>query len=180
MASVDFNEIRKAVSVVDVLPWLNIELHAENSQLRGPCPVRGGERSFVVTPGENVWACHQPTCKEHKLTKGGGVIELVMKVKQITSVRDAAIEIQKQFNVGSTAPPGLHSIAEKLIHEHDEVQSLGISIDDAQRLGIGYIAGGVAKGRVLLPIRTTTGTLVGYYQWSDRLEPKLKVPSKLF
>ncbi len=180
MASVDFDHIRKTVSVVDVLPWLDIELKAKNGELRGPCPLHGGERPFVVNPGLNVWSCWVPSCRLEKATAGGGVIELAAKVKKLP-FRAAAIEIQNQFLVARpAAPEGLHKVAAYLEPGHEAVKALGISEEDAVRLGIGYAPKGVFRGRVLLPIRTIEGKLIGYAGYTDQLQPALKIPSKLF
>ena len=103
-----------------------------------------------------------------------------MKIKKLEQ-REAALEIQRHFTAEKPpAPEGLHKVAEYLDPVHDAVQALGLSAVDATRLGIGYAPKGVLKGRVLLPIRTSEGTLVGYAGYSDKLQPALKLPSKLF
>ena len=49
-----------------------------------------------------------------------------------------------------------------LIFEHDLVQELGISAEDAEALGIGYTNKGLLKGHVCVPVRLTDGSLAGY------------------
>jgi hypothetical protein len=46
-------------------------LKRRGAELRGPCPICGGDDRFVVTPRKNLWHCRQ-------CAKGGGIIDLAM------------------------------------------------------------------------------------------------------
>ncbi len=74
-----------------------------------------------------------------------------------------------------TADNPLHKI-DYLEAEHEAVQALGISADVACMLGIGYAGKGTMTKRVLFPIRTEDGKLVGYIGYNANLDPQVKLP----
>jgi DNA primase len=176
MSYVDFDNVRKHVSVEQAAAWLGLELKKANHQLRGHCPIHGGgPRCFVVTPAENVFYCFAPECRA-----GGGVIELVMKVRGLQE-RDAALALQEHFlgrnaNVVSIDSPP--SRIDYLQPEHPDVQALGIPVEVAKMLGIGYAPRGTMAKRVLLPIRNKSGKLVGYVGLALDNEQPIKLPSR--
>lgn len=172
---VDFAHVRRSVEIEQVAHWLGLELKRANEQMRGRCPLHdGGERALVITPAKGLWYCFAPECKA-----GGDCIELVAKVRQIGQ-RDAAIAIQKHFL--EPDKPATHDQPLKpldyLLHEHPLVQALGFPEHIAWALGVGYAPKGIMRGRVAIPIRDATGSIVAYAGVNPDMEPMLKLPSK--
>lgn len=175
MTSVDFALLKRELSIEQVAAWLRLETVNDHQQLRCPCPVNGGgKRALVITPKRGVFYCFAPKCQT-----GGDLIALVAHCRQIAT-REAALEIQKAFRSRSEPPQNLENVADYLQPEHDAVQRLGLSPETAAALGIGFAGRGTMKGRVLIPLRTADGALVGYAGFAAALDPPLKVPSKLF
>jgi len=150
MTYVDFAFVRKHVTVEQAATWLGLDLKPANSQLRGRCPLHdGGARALAITPERNEWFCFANECK-----KGGGVIELVAKVKQL-SERDAAIEIQKHFldphkKVGTAENP-LQPL-DYLVTEHPFIKELGLTKQTCEHFKAGYAPRGIMRGRLAIPI----------------------------
>lgn len=174
---VDFAELKSRVSIEDVIGWLGIELKRSGEQLRGACPIHQGtnERQFVVTPAKDLFKCFATECGA-----GGDQIALVAAMKQC-SLREAALLMEEALLSPKTAP-GATKLPEGgldyLQPEHELVQGLGLTKDQAQRLGIGYAPKGVLRGRVCFPMRSEDGTLLGYCGYSEKLDPILKMPVK--
>ena len=174
---VDFNHVRRQVSIVQVAEWLGLELTPKGNQLRGSCPLHdGGSRALVITPSENIWYCWASECKS-----GGGTIELVAKIRQL-DFRDAAIAIQRHFLPGpgklpTPADAPLQPL-EYLEAKHALVQELGFEEAIARSLGIGYASRGLMRGRVAIPLRDEQGRLTGYVGVNPALTPPVKLPSQ--
>lgn len=178
MAYVDFEAIKKAVSIDQVADWLSIKLKPQsNGQLRGLCPLceKGDERSFVITPSKGLYFCF-------KGCGGGDILQLTARMKGC-STREAAVEISEHFSVGNsngststnrstvpaTTPKGPKSGTleplkplEHLTTDHPAIEALGLSVPVCEALGIGFASKGIMKGRVVFPLRLQDGTLVGY------------------
>ena len=175
---VDFKNVRDNVQIDRVAEWLGLKLTKKfmSEQLRGTCPLhRGGPRALVITPSKNRYYCFAPECRE-----GGDAVQLTAKVRQI-ALRDAALALQAHFldyhqKVGTADNP-LHKI-DYLQHEHGGVQDLGIAPEIARALGIGYAPKGTMIKRVLFPIRTEYGKLVGYIGYNKDLDPQVKLPKQ--
>jgi DNA primase len=176
MTHVDFRNVRDNVQIDRVAAWLGIKLTRRfmGEQLRAECPIHGGgKRALVITPSKNAFYCFAPECR-----KGGDAIELTAKVRRI-SAREAALALQAHFldyhrKIGTADNP-LHKI-DYLQHEHEAVQALGISADVARMLGIGYAPKGTMIKRVLFPMRSEDGKLVGYIGYGRDLDPQVKLP----
>ena len=91
---VDFSEIRRRVSLQDVLfrYYQITTLKREGDKLIGPCPVHGGDspRAFHADLGKNVWHCFS------KCQGGGNQLDFVAK-KEGINIRDAALKLQAFF-----------------------------------------------------------------------------------
>lgn len=159
----DFQTIKESNTIESVAERLGLDLKKSGNQLRGKCPSgEGGDRVFVITPAKAAWY-------SFAAEKGGDVIALVAFVNGC-SMKEAA-----QFLQGDTVPEkkaakssskegaerGFRAL-EYLEPAHEAVEALGLEIEDAERLGIGYCPRGVLKGNVAIPIRTADGTLAGY------------------
>ena len=164
MTSVDIKHVRDTVDIVRVAEWLGLQLTKKvfSEQLRAPCPVHdGGKRALVVTPSISRYYCFANECRE-----GGDAVQLTANVLKIP-MRDAALKLQSQFLNGTyrqdfTQQEKLAKVEEKLVFEHEEVQKLGLTPDQAKQLGIGWMQGGTMPKKLLLPVRSRDGDCIGY------------------
>jgi DNA primase len=92
---VDFKALRDRIPIERVITMLGIPLKKRGAQLRGSCPIcsHTSDRCFVVTPALNRFWCFG------ECQRGGDVIELVARVKQL-SQKDAAHLLVKHFAEG--------------------------------------------------------------------------------
>jgi DNA primase len=167
MGFIDFAAVKSAISIMEVCGWYSLELKQEQSSYRGCCPICKSDekRAFTVNPDKDMYHCHK--CK-----KGGDQISLVAAIEHI-SVKDAAarmLEHEEKPTPKAELKPLTH-----LIFEHEAVQAL-MSPEKAEEVGIGFANKGVLAGRLLLPIRDTSGKLLFYIGYSERLEPRWKLP----
>ena len=174
MTHVDFKHIRSLVSIEQAIDWLGLEGKRVGEQWRGLCPINGGERALVVTPSKQLFYCFAPGC-----AAGGDVIELVAKVRQV-STRDAALALQNHFvsvdkKVGTADNP--FQPLDYLDASHSMVKELGFDEPTARALGIGYAPRGIMRGRVAIPVRNAKGKLCGYVGINPALDPPVKLPS---
>ena len=178
----DFQQLKEAFDFDDAIEFLGLKLNAENNQLRGKCPAcnSGGARGLVITPGRGYF------CFGAK--KGGDQIALVAHVKGI-GMRDAAMLIQEELVPAvpastrtSRTVPDKHperddsaanqlAVLDYLQHDHEMVQAIGFTAEDAEALGIGYCAKGTLRGHVAVPVRLEDGTLSGYVGIDDAKLP---------
>ena len=189
---VDFEEIKKRVSIDEVLPMLTLSLKGKGNQLRGACPAcqRGGDRALVITLSEDAYYCFANK-------RGGDLISLVAHIRgydqQKGGMKKAALEIAQEMGLTeekpqrrnststcTSSPKGtdLSRISSRLQHEHEAVQELGFDPDTAEALGIGYDPSGFNRGRVALPVYQD-GEMVGYIGYNPDADPILKVHSSL-
>ena len=162
MSSVDFKALRSSVTLEQVLAMLDVKLlKKSNDQLRGPCPIFGHYKTFVVTPGKGLWICFSKDCG----STGGDMIALVQKVRGYgDDVRKAALDIMQHFslNGSKTHGEGLSNIASYLQPEHEAVQALGLSKETCVQWRAGFKPKGVLSGRLAIPCYDLAGTLVAY------------------
>jgi DNA primase len=128
-------------------------------------------------PSKNRYFCFATQCHE-----GGDAVQLTAKVLKIP-MRDAALQLQSQFLDGTyrqdfSPHEKLAKVEEKLQYEHDEVQKLGLTPDQARQLSIGWMPGGTMPKRVLLPVRTRSGDFIGYVGIPGGTE--MKVPKQWY
>ena len=171
---VDFKHLRSVISIEQVISWLGLEMKKTGDQWRGLCPINGGARALVITPAKGLWYCFAPEC-----AAGGDVIELVAKVRRI-STRDAALALQKHFLPDGQKPAPAENPLQPLDYldpAHSMVTELGFEEAAARQIGIGYAPKGIMRGRVAIPIRTNEGKLVGYVGINPALDPPIKLPS---
>lgn len=169
MSYVDFQEVKKNVSVTDAIDLLGLDMKFQNNQWRGQCPAcQGSERGLVITPSKDVYYCFSDD-------KGGDVISLVAHVRDC-SLKQAALFLQGE-PTSSTKP----KVEEKTVSlkpleyleaDHPAVEALGFEPEDAERLGVGYAKRGYHRGLVAVPVRTDDGTLVGYVGVTEAKLPK--------
>jgi DNA primase len=180
---IDFQELKAKTDILDVVDMLVLNMKQQGEQLRGPCPAcdEGDKRALVVTPGKGYY------CFSAK--EGGDCIALAAHILHLP-MKDAALRIAEHFEAhptGDKAEADEEPEREKkdsaplqplayLHHKHESVQALGIDVETAATLGIGYAKKGMMRGRVAIPIREEDGTLVGYCGFSADADPPLKLP----
>lgn len=177
---IDFEEVKARHPIETVAERLGLELKKAGNQLRGPCfSGAEGDRKLVITPAKGVWY-------SFALNEGGDAIKLVSMVNQC-SAKEAAAWIAgepekrpKRSERGGSSPErsearGGFAPLDYLEPDHPAVEAIGLSAEDATRLGAGYAPRGMMKGTVAIPLRSADGTLVGYLGCIDvKLPPSLK------
>lgn len=100
---VDFVELRRQVSIADVLRQAGLmsRLRGQGAQRRGPCPVhelnQATGRSFSVNLEKNVFRCLDPACDAH-----GNVLDLWAALQKLP-LRDAALHLAATFRLSLPA-----------------------------------------------------------------------------
>ena len=101
---VNFQEVKKAVSIEQVLDRYNVRvLPANRPRRRGDCPLpthtSGTKHSFSVDAEKGVWSCVATSCIAARGgKKGGNVIDLVAQMEKC-SARDAVIKLKAWFEI---------------------------------------------------------------------------------
>lgn len=186
---IEFAAIKRAVPLVAVLEHYRInELRRSGrNQLRGRCPLHGGEgrETFHVNTTEQVFHCF--SCGA-----GGSVLDLVAAVEGC-GLREAAEKLSEWKSVpGNVARPQKATVTKKresvsLLRfrlrgvdvRHPYLASRGIHEATAREFGIGYYGGpGLMSQRLVIPLDDEAGRLVGYGGRSlDGSEPRYRFPT---
>jgi len=166
MAYVDFQAIKKTITLEQAAHWLGLNTKLAGGTLRSQCPANGGDaRELVLTPAKQVGYCFG--CKS-----GGDVIWLVAHVKQI-SMRDAANELHMTFMQQvkeaepADVPPepqnGPARGMKALDHLDYHSDALGPLKEISEAVGIGVTNKGLMKGGyIAVPLRLPDGSIIGY------------------
>jgi DNA primase len=167
-AYLDFEQIKVSNTIDEVARRLGLDLVKSGASLRCKCPAceSEGVRNLAITPDKGLWYCFT-------FGKGGDVIALVAHVKGIT-VKEAA-EFLAGKPAGNTSKEKTKEVKpaegfkplDYLEHDHPAVIALGIEPADAERIGCGFAPRGMMKGTVAFPIRSETGSLLGYIGVED-------------
>lgn len=134
------------------------------TQYRGPCPhcKQGGPRVLAITPSKQGFTCFATKGKDGKHPRGD-VIALVAHCRGIT-FRQAAQELLDHYGLTngqshvSEATGNVVSVIEQvrqaLDYDCEEVAALGLTPDQARKLGIGKNTRprGSFRGRVVFPL----------------------------
>jgi len=177
---IDFAAIREAISIEKAAEFVGLPATAKD-QIRCACPAceTTDDRALVVTKSAGKYYCFAEK-------RGGDAIGLVAHIKGIGQ-REAAQLIQRELLRNSAVPDNptvRHSTStsrrrpvqehkqppaaigltplEYLEHDHEAVEALGLSAEDAEALGIGYAPKGIMRGLIAVPIRLPDGKLAGY------------------
>lgn len=172
----DFAALKASIRIEDVLARYNLPLKKSNgTTLTGHCPLpsHGSEKSkqsFSVNTERNIWNCFSDSCKKARGKSGGDLIELVRQLENCT-YKEAGEKLAGWFPPSSppaprTPPaesparnipleekhPGFTGL-QGINPEHPEIQKRGISVETAQKFGIGYFPGkGSMAGRIVFPL----------------------------
>lgn len=186
---IEFGAIKRLVPLVAVLEHYRIDQlrHSGRDQLRGRCPLHGGEgqETFHVNTAEQVFHCF--SCGA-----GGSVLDLVAKIEHCglreaaekvsdwRGVTDNVAQLQKTTVTKKRNPvPPLGFRLRRVDVRHPYLASRGIGEATAREFGIGFYAGpGLMSRRLVIPIEYEAGRLVGYCGRSlDGSEPRYRFPA---
>lgn len=172
MSYIDFEEVKAANPIGEVVERLGLDLKKSGKQFRGKCPSgEGGARALVITPDKGVWY-------SFGLKRGGDVLALVQLVNDC-SLKEAAqfllegtvpLEKAKKSSPKRGSERGFAPL-DYLQPEHDAVDAVGFPVEVAEIIGIGFAPRGILRGQVAVPIRTDDGTLVGYIGIEEAVLP---------
>ena len=188
---VDFQKIKEAAAVDQVVRYLGLSLKQHGDSWRGSCHLckASDPRALVITTSKRLFHCFK--CK-----KGGDMLKLVAVTKGI-EVRDAAIQLAACCGVGlapasnvkpapATAPPSperkgfdAEKYAAGLDPAHAALEALGVSAETYRAWKAGYSPSGVNRGRLALPVCARDGTVVAYCgrAINDEQQPALIFPN---
>ena len=185
-----FDEVRERVSMQDAVNYLGLTLtRKEGDQLRFPCPACKGtdKRALSVNPALGKFRCFA----WDKGRGGNDATALVAHVRGISN-GDAAKLLKDHFLSSAARPqravPQAHEAESKQLAPLDYLEAahpvldlLGVSEASALALGAGFAGRGTMVGRVLIPLRLPTGTLVGYLGIATKedMSPLLLFPKNL-
>lgn len=167
MPYIDFNEVKKQVSIEVAVQRLGFKTTKSGHQLRAACPAckQGGDRALAITPQKSLFYCFAAQV-------GGDQIALTAHIREIgakeaaewlvgtvqnSSVSSTSTSTVSKNDANASLPP-----LEYLEYEHQAVEALGFDPAVARFLGIGYAGKGLMKGTVAIPIRLMDGTISGY------------------
>ena len=201
---IDFNELKRAVSMDQVLSFLAIVgLRKTNTrQWKGACPFCKGVDCFVVTSDGGKEKTGAFNC--FKCPAGGDQIELVSLSrghgrKDRQGTFDGAKELHTRFV--SPSPRGAatdtsnsspqpnrerrsgfdpEAYAKTLDPAHEALAAFGVDQETFRAWRAGYASSGVNRGRLALPITGKDGSIVGYFGKTTKGEsPNLTFPNGL-
>lgn len=195
---IDFAALKESISFEKAIDFLGLALTRHGDQLRGECPTcdTDNPRALVITPSKGFY------CFGDK--RGGDVVGLVAHCKGIGQ-RDAAQLMQRELMGNSTSTSTSRSTSTRnrtstssrgrglqepkqetaaigltpldyLDPAHEDVEALGMTVEDAEALGAGHASKGVLRGLVAVPLRTAEGVLVGYAGIAEGRVGKLHIP----
>ena len=183
---IDFNEIKRAVSMDQVLGFLGIVgLRKTNArQWKGACPFCKGVDCFVVTNNGGKEKTGAFNC--FKCPAGGDQIELVSLArgrgrKDRQGTFDAAKELHAKFfatnsrgaaaDTSNTSPlPNRErrsgfdpeAYAKTLDPAHEALAAFGVDSETFRQWRAGYASTGVNKGRLAMAVVTPDGKIAGF------------------
>ncbi len=174
---VDFATLKQRLTIEQAAQILGLSLKPEGDKFRAMCPACKSDdpRSLVITPAKGLFYCF-------KAEEGGDLIRLAAHIRE-EPIKLAARFLWDRTCTVPTVPYGsdtpasekvpdkLEKVAARLEFKHPEVQSLGLTPEMAQALGIGYDRKGIMRGRVLFPLYRD-GKMVGYMGYTPDEEPK--------
>jgi DNA primase len=135
---VDFDEIKKRVSLEQILAHYNCSLSEFKAKeggksLYGVCPIHGGyTKAFKVTLSRNIWKCFG-------CDRGGDIFDLVVEMEEIDlenknmARREAGIKIIQWFGLErASIEKGKRKVVKNKVKEEEKGKSL-TSVDSESR-----------------------------------------------
>lgn len=170
---VDFAVLKQKVGIEQIVELLGLELKRSGEQLRGKCPIHGGDnpRHLVITPSRNLFYCFEPSCG-----KGGDQLQLYAEVKKV-STKVAAEEIAKAFSAEPARSDEFGPLP-YLQHDHPAMEAIGMPTEVGEGIGAGYAPKGVFRGYCLFPLRKPDGRLIGYIAVNPAADPPVRLPKQ--
>jgi DNA primase len=204
---VDFQAVKQAVTIGQVLGRYGIKLKRTGKELHGRCPIHQGkgDESFRANTEKNAFQCFSCQAK-------GNVLDFVAAMEKC-SIRDAGLKLQEWFGLAvgsiagrpasaadvssapatgsklareetaeecsSVANPPLKFQLRGIDHSHSYLTGRGISKETADTFGVGLFSGkGSMSGRCVIPIHNGKGELLAYAGRAiDGVEPRYKLPA---
>ena len=188
-AWIDLREFRKKLHFEQVLRYYGIEINRKGEQHQGQCPLpdHGGIRdspTFSVNLERNIFQCFG--CKAR-----GNVLEFAVLMEKVSlndgrAFRDVALRLQRELfpdegierrPTGRSAEPKptpQTKSPEVLVNQpldfelkgldggHPYLKGKGLSRETISYFGLGHCSRGVLKDRIAIPLRDSSGQLVGY------------------
>jgi CHC2 zinc finger len=182
---VDFQDLKARVSIEQIVQMLGLTMKKNGQQLRGPCTAcrSGGDRALAVNTGNKYF------CFSEK--KGGDQISLAAHILGV-DVKQAAERIADHFKVETQHRSSTNSTPQAprqktegcpeldyLDPIDDAVEAVGLPPAVADLIGAGFASKGTQRGRVLVPLRTKEGDLLGYMGIGLDKEPVYFFPDNL-
>jgi len=185
-----FEQVRNRVSISDAVAFLGLKpTKREGDQLRFECPnCRGTNKRALSVNVDKGFRCFASS------KSGNDATALVAHCRGI-SQREAAEILVDHFRLAEVQPGGSKVLTDAsksdvagnmqpldyLETDHEIVEVLGLTPRALEILGGGYAPKGTMAGRLLIPLRVASGTLVGYLGIATRddQEPLLLFPPDL-
>jgi hypothetical protein len=191
----DFATIKANVTIAQVLDMPEIKhLTPRGDVLRGACPICKATNgsAFVVTPARNIFYCFSER-------KGGSIIDLVARFRQITEAQ-AGQQIAQRFGLNGAVRGATKSTDNALPQQEPEIRRKAVGFDpiEYQRsldpshaslkdcgvpeqtirdLDGGYCAKGLNRGRLALPVHDAEGGILGFMGLALKGEqPEIQFP----
>jgi DNA primase len=188
----NFAEIKRRVSMLDVLKRYDVQLRAANqNSWAGKCPLpqhtSKDRDTFKVTHGKKGWgwACHSQSCVAARGTdkKGGDLIEFVKFMEQCRGLREAGLRLEEWFGAADNTAavsesPQVDAVEvdeetptnapltftlQGITHAHPYLTVRGFDEEECEYLGVGFYPGkGMMRNRIVFPLHDASGQLVGY------------------
>lgn len=177
---IDFKELAEQVDIYAVAKLLQLAIVKD----RATCPVCDSERALQFFAETNSFRCHSAE-------QSGDCIALYAHIHGV-GMYPAAKALKEQFGTATAAPTAPSTAPQKpevrtaraaqptpifdpaafasKLNYTDEVIALGVSEEDAERLGIGFY-----RGRVYFPMKDASGAVLGFIGWDGK---ELKLPPK--
>lgn len=152
----NFAEISKAISFIDVLNWLNISYQKKNKELRGDGFIVSLEKNLFFTPNDE--------------SLKGSVINFVAHHKQI-GLREAATLLKTQFLFSEKEIKHQREIPDLTLEYHDYLAKRLIEPKLAKEFEVGFVKQrSIISGRIAFKIYDHLGNHNGYigYKPEDR------------
>jgi len=184
---VDFAAIKRSVGLAPLLRRYQVKLRRSGvDQYRGCCPIHGGEGedAFHANLTRNIFHCF--SCGA-----AGTVLDFVAAMERCT-LREAALRLAAEVNEPIAAATARQLVTRKskllsplgftlrgIDSAHPYLATRGIRPATAEQFGIGFYRGaGMFSGRLVIPIHSAQGELVGYCGRAvDGTQPRYRFPS---